>query len=293
MKGFNENQQEKGTSLIKSMPQSAQNDTYLGNNFCRNTKKSIKNVSFLRKPRVFKVIAAGGLALIMGIGTLCGVLIAPMGATASSNSANLAGAAQLGDSAVSASPLGLDPKNDPVVFTTDYGLEIKYANALTNTAMSGYTYFTMGEYEGYPVNWVIIGYDSSMADFVGDFSGETGPSANPVQGENNQNSTIDDTPAGIAIKKEMFAISSEAVENDEIGDGCVLVIAEQIIIFNKVMNSTNSSNYQGSSFQSYHEDLYNSDLGLTDTQKKFIVPQTLKNIYYNTSSTSYNQYIFP
>ncbi|MBR2221159.1 MAG: hypothetical protein IJ975_03390, partial [Clostridia bacterium] len=100
MKDFNENQQEKGTSLIKSMPQSAQNDTYLGNNFCKNTKKSIKNVSFLRKSRVFKVIAASGLALFMGVGTLCGVLIAPMGATSASNAGNLASAAQSADSAL-------------------------------------------------------------------------------------------------------------------------------------------------------------------------------------------------
>ncbi|MFQ6749268.1 MAG: hypothetical protein ACLRFR_00305, partial [Clostridia bacterium] len=27
--------------------------------------------------------------------------------------------------------LGLDPENDPVVYTTDYGLEIKYSNSLT------------------------------------------------------------------------------------------------------------------------------------------------------------------
>ena len=85
--------------------------------------------------KIWKVLGAGGLALFMGVGTLCGVLIAPMGATASSNSANLAGAAQLGDNALTpqekllaGTGLGLDPENDPVVFTTSSGLEIKYAN---------------------------------------------------------------------------------------------------------------------------------------------------------------------
>ncbi|MBR3791006.1 MAG: hypothetical protein IKK20_04315, partial [Clostridia bacterium] len=132
--------------------------------------------------------------------------------------------------------------NDPVVFTTDYGLEIKYANALTY--LTGYTYFTAGG-----VNWVIIGYDSSMADFVGDFSGETALNADPVQGYNNQFSTLDNTPAGLAIAKEMLAISSLAKPNEEIGDGCVLCLAEKHVNPDGVQFNTSTSlgnNYKGS-----------------------------------------------
>ncbi|MBO5309867.1 MAG: hypothetical protein J6A98_01530 [Clostridia bacterium] len=105
--------------------------------------------------------------------------------------------------------LGLDPENDPVVYTTDYGLEIKYANALTNTNLAGYTYFTLGEYDGTPVTWVILGYDPSMSDWVGDFTGAKFGSG-PIQGGYIQSTTIDDTPAGEAIGTELHyvAISS-------------------------------------------------------------------------------------
>lgn len=97
------------------------------------------------------------------------------------------------------SSLGLDPKNDPVVYTTDSGLEIKMSNAFatkqgkTTTLSSNknvsYTqnltsfyYFTMGTYSGTiytatnatatysvsnePVNWIILGLGKNSAYFL-------------------------------------------------------------------------------------------------------------------------------
>ena len=56
------------------------------------------------------------------------------------------------------SPLGLDSENDPVVYTTEGGIEIKFGGSKFNSGnLSGYTYFTMGTYNATPVNWVIIG----------------------------------------------------------------------------------------------------------------------------------------
>ncbi|MBQ2713536.1 MAG: hypothetical protein IJF22_01020 [Clostridia bacterium] len=96
------------------------------------------------------------------------------------------------------SSLGLDPKNDPVVYTTDSGLEIKMSNATnkysgttTVTTNKGYTYtqnlssfyyFTMGTYSGTiytgantttkytvsnePVNWIILGLGNNTGYFL-------------------------------------------------------------------------------------------------------------------------------
>ncbi|MFQ6749907.1 MAG: hypothetical protein ACLRFR_03635 [Clostridia bacterium] len=255
---------------------------------------SEKVVTIGKKNRkLLKVFAAGGLAFFMGVGTLCGVLIAPMGATSASNAGNLASAAQSADSALTpqeqllaGTGLGLDPENDPVVYTTDYGLEIKYANALTNTALAGYTYFEAGG-----VNWVIIGYDSSVSEFVGSFTGVMGTGANVIQGGFNQFSTLDDTPAGLAIRKDMFAISSEAVPDEVIGDGCVLCLAAENVgetTFNPERGM--GSNYQGSNLQSYINTYYDEH---QDLKRLPIVAQTLTTRYCYGTTTITDAYLFP
>ncbi|MBR3790707.1 MAG: hypothetical protein IKK20_02765, partial [Clostridia bacterium] len=60
-------------------------------------KGKLKNY---KRRKMLKILGASGLALFMGVGTLCGVLIAPMGATSASNAGNLASAAQSADSAL-------------------------------------------------------------------------------------------------------------------------------------------------------------------------------------------------
>ena len=58
---------------------------------------------------------------------------------------------------LSGGDLGLDPENDPVLGTTESGLEIKYHGAnLSSGSLSGYAYVTMASR-----NWVIIGQSSS------------------------------------------------------------------------------------------------------------------------------------
>lgn len=137
--------------------------------------------------KLIKVLGASGLAILMGAGVLCGTIIAPMnstqtaisgGATASSNSADNASAAQLGDSAheewsagILSGNLNLDPENDPVVYTTDYGLDIRWHMAsplptdpsdiaTTTVSSTAWAYFTAGGN-----NWIIIGCSNKSADF--------------------------------------------------------------------------------------------------------------------------------
>ena len=131
------------------------------------------------KKKRLKIFAAGSLAILMGASVLCGVLIAPMnsaqatisGATASSSSANLAGAGQLGDSALIADQqvqqdkaskeLGINAETDPVVFTTADGLEIKKANdtygfSANQTLVNNLYYFDMGTYSSKSIRWLIL-----------------------------------------------------------------------------------------------------------------------------------------
>ncbi|MFQ6749849.1 MAG: hypothetical protein ACLRFR_03300 [Clostridia bacterium] len=74
--------------------------------------------------------------------------------------------------------LGLDPENDPIIATTDWGLDIKFHNALMDDygsssylGSSGFVYFTMGTYDinndgiKDPVNWIVIGRASNVNFF--------------------------------------------------------------------------------------------------------------------------------
>lgn len=248
----------------------------------------------MKKKKHLKIFAASSLALIMSAGVLCGVL-APTGATTSSSAADLASGAQLADSA-QIEGLITPKENDPVIFTTESGIEIKYANALTNTNLAGYTYFTMGKYirsttnVTYNINWVIIGYDPSVERLVGDFSGNL-YQKDPVQGGFSQSSTIDRTPAGNAIAMEMYAISSLAKPNDEIGDGCVLCFS-QLALASSAFGSNN--NYKDSDLQTFMINLYENNLNLEVWQKNMIVPQDLKQTFGASSSSEVKQqYFFP
>ncbi|MFQ6749498.1 MAG: hypothetical protein ACLRFR_01485, partial [Clostridia bacterium] len=117
-----------------------------------------------KKPRVFTLGVACFLTAVTAFGALAtlggGAFLADNHAGFSASAGALTPQEKL------LAGTGLDPENDPVVYTTVSGLEIKYANSLTNTAFSGYTYFTMGKYKNNDVNWVIIGYDPSVERFV-------------------------------------------------------------------------------------------------------------------------------
>ena len=267
------------------------------NQNCANVSTQ-KNVN---KKKFIKVLGAGGLALVMGAGVLFGTLLAPVGATSASNSGDPAALAQSADSALTpqeqllaGTGLGLDPENDPVVFTTDYGLEIKYANALTNTNLAGYTYFTMGEYDGTPINWVIIGYSPNMAQFVGEFTGETGPDKNPTQGENNQIFTVDDTPAGMAVRHDMLAISSEAVESAELLEGCVLCLCAGTIgtIAHSSIPNPKTSFYVDLEIGSAISTIYNN---ITSVVRNAIQLTSLKTFCYSGGYRviEHEEYLFP
>ena len=145
----------------------------------------------MKKSKLFKTISFSSLALLMGIaGTMA---FAPLGTTTTP----IANANEMTESTTT-SGLGLDPKNDPIVYTTESGLEIrmsgsssKYSsttNLITNKNASltqdlrNFYYFTMGTFSGTiytiksqtdkytltnePVNWIILGLGPNTSYFL-------------------------------------------------------------------------------------------------------------------------------
>lgn len=148
----------------------------------------------MKKTKKFtKIALASSLALFMGAGVLCSGLIFPM-KTANLNALGAENSVVTNESLAeeiksykediasgkikyAPSPLGLDPANDPVIYTTETGIEIKSSNAITNPNLTHYSYITLGSYNGYAINWLIVG----MPRHVGDTN----------------------TPAGVAINAEI------------------------------------------------------------------------------------------
>ena len=228
--------------------------------------------------KFLKIFAAASLALITSATTL--LAVAPFGTGAANAAAESEPITQ------AANPFGIDRENDPVVYTTSSGLQIKYANSLAY--LTGHTYFTTGGYD-----WVIIGYDPSLSDCVGNYQNIEGVihGLDTIKGDHSLTSTLDVSPAGQAIMKDNWFISSEAVANDEIGDLCVLCICAT-----HIGKSSTASNYASSPLRTYIDDtIYGgtSELSIA-LQALHIVPQTLTTSYYNGGiSTIENAYLFP
>ena len=219
------------------------------------------------KRKFLKTFSFSALALLMGT---AGVFaFAPLGAGAQGGA--LASASEMVDQIntkadgenikYAPSPLGLDPENDPVIYTTESGLEIKYGGLDVNASLGsgnlkGYPYITMGTYNGYAVNWVIIGrapdtntFNSSITSFLfSTWTGKTNYNYNKYF-LSNVYETI--TPAGTAIKTTTSSKSyvmdnysvnlSHIVNNSEIPSGCVLAFSECCLGYS-YFNSTSAAN---------------------------------------------------
>ena len=139
----------------------------------------------VKQRKILKKLTLAGLAVVIGAAGI--FAFAPIGASDSE------------PPATTTSGLGLDPKNDPVVYTTESGLEIRmsgtnqYTGTVTTTTNKGYTYtqdltsfyyFTMGTYSGTiytvasgsktanyvvsnePINWIILGLGENTEYFL-------------------------------------------------------------------------------------------------------------------------------
>ena len=262
-----------------------------------------------------KILAGGGLALMFGLGTLFGVLVVPMNSTHATTSANATtetaltpeaqAKAELDANILAGGGLGLDPENDPIVATTDWGLDIYFHNAgegtwknpsadgsVSTTALKGYNYFLGGTYGGVALKWVIIGYSTNTV------------SAGPVNPNNISNSTVfpDTTDAGSLIKTyagrglvyvNSYKLSAytNAVGTTEIPAGCVLCISEKNLLNAKYQNiyynDAGDGYYKGarwvySDLRTTMSNLCNSGIAGFDT-----IRAKIKTVELNTYSERY------
>ena len=299
--------------------------------FNNSTKgNDTQNQSSKSERKFLKTFSFTSLALLMGIaGTIA---FAPLGASPS-----VANASEMVDQIntkadgenikYAPSALGLDPENDPVIYTTESGLEIKFGgvsvnNSITTSKLAGYPYFTLGKYSGYDVNWIIFGRNPSDTVFVDKISeyvystwksnSASSATIEPLGTYFFNNVAETKTPAGLAIDTNSasrgqvsdLSTSTQTIFADSnVPQGTVLVISECVLFNTQFRTSSAAANYKGSNLQTKMEELYTSGLGLTDAQKNLFVPQTIENYYwtYTSSSdtsgytvgTSENQHFFP
>ena len=209
----------------------------------------------MKKSKFLKPFSFATLALLMGA---AGVFaFAPLGASPS-----VANASEMVETTTT-SGLGLDPKNDPIVYTTESGLEIRMSNATQYTGTSTFTtntgtsytqnissfyYFTMGKYSGTiytgsggsntanysvsnaNVNWIILGLGPNTSYFFDEVT------ANLFSTWKTNTSTVNNnytniTPNGTYFFQEVFESTTPA------GSAINAVVPSKSYIMDKVRAS--------------------------------------------------------
>lgn len=291
-------------------------------------QKAGNNDSGSRRKKLMRVFGASALAIIMGIGTLFGVVISPMNSSRASTSGSEENLLTPQEQLL-AGTLELDPEKDPVVYTTDYGLDIKFhadwgSFGTVNSSLydvTGYVYFTMGTYDGTPVNWIIIGIATS--GITGQYYDGTHNLGTKYNAYTFTNYVSQTTSKGSYFKNNHYETSSnagsaissagskglvydfaaftqtftKAKSNEEIPSGCVLCLSEYILFKAAFNSSSGYANYAASNLKTVMSSLYSTNLGLTTTQKNYIQPQTIYAEYYNGSNfvttTNTGQFMYP
>ena len=282
------------------------------------------------KRKVFRTFGFASLALLMGA---AGVFaFAPLGA----NPNNFANANTLSDEIntkadgenikYAPSALGLDPENDPVIYTTESGLEIKYGGENVNDQiasgqpLAGYPYFTMGTYNGYAVNWVIIGRNTNDTVFTSAISAylystwktnnnvSSSPFTTKAKYWFNGGGYETTTPAGSAINgvvpsKSYVADATKATKSITTLDGFlstneVYCITECSLFTTQFQKTSTAPKYEGSNLQTVCNNLPTT-LGFTTAQTNMIVPKSILSRYNTVANstaldiTSTNQKFYP
>ena len=262
----------------------------------------------MKKSKFLKTLGFSCMAVFMGSLTILGGCATNL----STNNGNDLGANQT----FTTTGLGLDPKNDPVIYTTESGLEIRYGGldyggTLTSGTLSGYHYITMGKYNNADINWIIIARDSNLtaARFVGDKTSYayTSWKLNAkllFQRYYMENIHETSTPAGSAINSSLsnsfivdnedwtVNISSVPLEQDnDLPNNCVFVVSQGIL--GSCQFSTGTVNYLNSTLKTKME-AYRTDL-FTEQERSHIQLSSLICRTDQSSNTmvSFDAYLFP
>ena len=258
-----------------------------------------------KKNKFLKTAAVAVMASFMGLLTILSGCAPTQTNTNLEENGLVAGGSSSGVVQSAPSPLGLDPENDPVIYTTENGLEIKFGGinvdaSLASGALTGYPYFTMGTYSGYPVNWVIIGRnpnDAILYNAINSFLFSAWKSGNQFSIASVQSKAYyffnnifeTNSPAGAAInavtpsKSYVADISANTkpVANNEVPKGTVLALSEYCL--GTSIWETGHTWWHTSTLYEVMDSLYTSGLGLTTTEKNMIQKTSLTTRYWNVN----------
>ena len=147
--------------------------------------------------------------------------------------------------------LNLDPKTDETIYTTESGIEIKSHNVTGQTVgNSQVQYFSLGSYNGTPVNWIILASGSKLVESI--------------------------TPAGIAINADTSQAKCSFLVEDKLLFRELLVISEKVFEISSYQLEVNilaetRSNAPGSYFYGNgHEVAPSLGVALLDTKDDFV-----------------------
>ncbi|MFQ6750009.1 MAG: hypothetical protein ACLRFR_04180, partial [Clostridia bacterium] len=207
-----------------------------------------------------------------------------------------------------AGTLELDPENDPVIYTTDYGLDIHLyvANSSTNIfniydipsaeIFESYAYFNYAN-----INWVIIGKNQNL--IKSSYLYNQTLIGWQTHGHYSAYSGLDDTDAAIALKEAgatngiiydyLDCIFANAAPSNELESYEVLCFAQNSIGASNFQDAVTGNRYYGSRLMSTINTFYLENLTALP-----IVPQSLTTTYSqgvdSTNITDENPaYLFP
>ena len=275
----------------------------------------------MKKPRVFTLGVACFFCAVIGLGVV--PITSGGGGVLGDNHAGLSASAGTltPQEKLLAGTLELDPENDPVVYTTDYGLDIRWhmaglpnnpndiASVPGGQKLETYAYFTHAD-----VNWVIIGCsDKPSTISTGTLNlGDVADYYNKAGYYNFSNSSSGiwewfangrNTAAGSALfsdylnkgKDVIYNLSSQTISQnavfpnaaatDELEFDEVLCFAQnRLSTTSKFNDSTSAGNcYYNSRLMTTINTFY--DTNLIDLDSK-IVPKTLKTVWAGAPDTT-------
>ena len=271
----------------------------------------------MKKSKFLKPFSFASLALLMGIaGTMA---FAPLGASPSVASAN-----EIETTTTETGGLIVPKKDDPIIYTTENGLQIKYGNAapstlnssLTSGNLAGFPYFTTKN-GSTTYTWVIIGRNSNVTtlntavqSYLFSTWKSNNSSSNDWKYSNSffKNTYETSTPAGSAINNVVpsksyvndnisFSINDITTNDDEIPSGCVLILSNSTVGSSVWCSSTTGTNGYATSIEHTFSgslnnlrqlcvSYYTNDTFGFGTYLNLVQQQTLKQYgHYNTNST--------
>ena len=258
---------------------------------------------------------------------LLGVMLASTGLFGLGHTTTQAQTAQggstLADGGAIDNSFNLHPETDPVIYTTESGLKIKFGGATLSSSQSsslqGYTYFEMGTYNSSPILWAIIGRSSqgfetqgktSLLSYFSNLSTSTAISNwinNYFETETPYGNAIwnDDTMGNSIIAGQRLELSSLETTSDiidkELDSGEVLCFAVTNIT-TSAFDSTRQNNYNNdscnlrilmSSYCNNDNGEFSSTIGFSELEMRLIRPQTLITAHYGGQIETPNSYLFP